>query len=404
MRTGLKREIAKRRRLRELKALGLVVPLFLFLFATFFVPIVLMLWQSVADPLVRPVLPRTVESLGSWDGVALPPEAAYAALIEDLRAVQQPELLAKAAGRLNADRAGLRSLLFKTSDAVVGDSAGPAHDRLVAIDRQWDDIETWAAIARASGPLTDLNLLAALDLERNPRGEVVAVPHNRAVFLQVLLRTLTMAVSVAVLCLLIGFPLALLLASLSQRWSNLVMYCVLLPLWTSILVRTLSWSVLLQREGILNDFLVAVGIVDAPLKLMYNRAAVYISMVHILLPFMVLALFSVMKGIEANYVRAAASLGAPPFTVFRRIYLPQVLPGITSGCLLVFIQALGVYITPALLGSPDDQGIATLIAFYVNKTANWGLAAALSVLLLAATSILYVVYSRLARDRQPRMA
>jgi len=400
----LERKIAATRRRRELAALGLVLPLFLFLLATFFVPILLMLWESVADPLVGPVLPRTVEALRSWDGAAPPGAPAYAALVEDLRAVEQPELLAKAAGRLNADRAGMRSLLFKTADALAKDVDGSPRNRLVAIDPQWGGVESWAAIARAGGPVTDLNLLAAVDLARDATGRIAAVPAERAVFVEVLLRTLTMAASVAVLCLLLGFPLARLLASLPRRWSNLVMYCVLLPLWTSILVRTLSWSVLLQREGILNDFLVAVGLAEAPLRLMYNRAAVYISMVHILLPFMVLALFSVMKGIESNYVRAAASLGAPPATVFRRIYLPQVLPGITSGCLLVFIQALGVYITPALLGGPDDQGIATLIAFYVNKTANWGLAAALSVMLLLATGILYAVYTRLAGDRQFSMA
>lgn len=377
----------------------LVAPLFVFLLLTFFVPIALFLWQSVSDPLVRRALPNTVAALAGWTGTGIPNEAAFSALAADLRARGQGEVLAKAAARLNSDIPGMRSLMFKTTDALAKLPAGNDKDVLIGIDRRWDSVETWGAIAAAAGPLTDMNLLAVVDLERSAGGDLERTPANHAIFVQVLLRTLGMALAVALICLVLGFPLAYLLANSSASVSNSLMFFVLLPLWTSILVRTLSWSVLLQREGILNDLMIRAGIINAPLGLLYNRAAVYVGMVHILLPFMVLALYSVMKSVPAGYMRAASSLGAPPATVFRRVYLPLVRPGITSGSLLVFIQALGVYVTPALLGGPNDQGVATLIAFYVNKTINWGLAAALSLLLLVSTIVLFMVYGRLAGGR-----
>ena len=152
---------------------------------------------------------------------------------------------------------------------------------------------------------------------------------------------------------------------------------MLLPFWTSLLVRTVAWVVLLQKEGVLNSLFLSLGIVNEPLKMIFNRFAVYVAMVHVLLPFMVLPLYSVMRGIPPSYVRAASSLGAQPFTAFRRVYVPQTLPGIGAGCLMVFIQALGYYITPALVGGADDQMISYFIAFYASKTVNWGMAAAL---------------------------
>jgi putative spermidine/putrescine transport system permease protein len=400
----LKRETARARWRHEATALALIAPLFLFLAVTFFAPIAVLLWQSVSDPAVGRILPQTVATLNGWDGRGLPPDAAYDALVSDLSGEESDEALAKAATRLNIDAPGMRSLMFKTAEGIVKAAAGDAKSQLIAIDARWGRSETWGAIAGAGGPLTDRNLLAAFDLQRNIQGQVVRVPADRAVFLRLTVRTFVMAFSVCAICLVIGFPLAYLLANCGERARNRLMFFVLVPLWVSILVRTLSWTVLLQREGILNDLLVRLDLIAAPLNLIFNRIAVYVGMVHILLPFMVLALFSVMKGIPEVYTRAAGSLGAPPVTVFRRIYLPLVKPGITSGCLLVFIQALGAYITPVLLGGPNDQGIATQIAFYVNKTTNWGFAAALSLVLLVATMLLFSLYGRLTGGKSLQVA
>jgi putative spermidine/putrescine transport system permease protein len=185
------------------------------------------------------------------------------------------------------------------------------------------------------------------------------------------------------------------LASLPARTSNMLLVLVLLPFWTSLLVRTSAWIVLLQHEGVINSALLQGGMIDAPFELLYRRAAVYAAMTHVLLPFMVLPLYAAMRAIPAAHVRAALSLGATPFTAFWRVYAPQTLPAIGAGVLMVFIQALGYYITPALVGGPDDQMLSYFIAFYASKTINWGMAAALSVALLAATVALYWVYDRL---------
>jgi putative spermidine/putrescine transport system permease protein len=198
------------------------------------------------------------------------------------------------------------------------------------------------------------------------------------------------------LCLLLAFPVAHLLATLPMRYSNLLMILVLLPFWTSLLVRTTSWIVLLQGQGVLNNVLVSLGILgdDGRLEMMYNQTGTIIVMTHILLPFMILPLYSVMRTIPPSYARAARSLGATSWTTFRRIYLPQTLPGIGAGALLVFILAVGYYITPALVGGASGQLISNMIDFHMDKS-NWSLAAALSAMLLVGVLVLYWLYDRL---------
>jgi putative spermidine/putrescine transport system permease protein len=271
-----------------------------------------------------------------------------------------------------------------------------AREILAGLDPRWEEPATWAAMRRAAFPLTDFYLLTAVDLDRDAEGRIVSVPAREAVFVDVLARTLWIGFLVTAACLILGYPVAYLLATLPAKTGNLLMILVLLPFWTSLLVRTSAWVVVLQNEGILNGILLGLGIVDAPVQMIFNRFGVLVAMTHVLLPFMVLPLYSVMKGISPAYMRAAASLGAPPWTAFRRVYLPQTLPGVTAGCLLVFILALGYYITPALVGGAADQMVSYFIAFYTNRTVNWGLAAALATLLLVATAILYGVYSRVA--------
>jgi putative spermidine/putrescine transport system permease protein len=275
---------------------------------------------------------------------------------------------------------------------------------LLDIDPKWGERETWAAIRRAGGPVTDFYLLAALDLRRDASDAIAAAPANESVFRNVLGRTLWISAVVTLVCLLLGYPVALFIARQPPQRAALFLFLVLLPFWTSLLVRTVAWVVLLQRQGILNNFLLSLGVIHEPLRMIFNRFAVYVAMVHVLLPFMVLPLFAVMKGIPPTYERAAASLGASPLTTFRRVFLPQTLPGIGAGCLMVFIQALGYYITPALVGGADDQMISYFIAFYASRTVNWGMAAALSIMLLAATLALYAVYNRMIGLDKLRMA
>ena len=227
-----------------------------------------------------------------------------------------------------------------------------------------------------------------------PGDAIQARPAEQAVYRTILWRTLEIGLLVTVACLILAYPLAYKLASLREGTANLLMILVLLPFWTSLLVRSAAWIVLLQREGPINALLQRLGLIEAPLTLVFNRTGVLIAMTHVLLPFMVLPLYAVMRGIPKSHVRAALSLGAPPFTAFRRVFLPQTVPGIGAGALLVFILALGYYITPALVGGADDQMIAYFIAFFTLQTVNWGMAAALASVLLLAVTALYLVYAR----------
>ncbi|MGQ9365002.1 ABC transporter permease [Azospirillum sp. ST 5-10] len=392
----LKVRLRRAERMRRTKALALVVPLLLFLLFTFLVPIAGMLWRSVDDWEVAEVLPRTAVALAAWDGRGLPEEEAYAALAADLKEAYEARTVAVAAKRLNYAQPGFRTLLMGTARRIKTlPEPGQAKAALLDADPAWGERGTWAAIRGARGPLTDFYLLAALDLRRDADGAVVAAPAEQSIYRDVFARTFGIGLGVTALCLLLGFPVAYLLATLPARTSNLLMIFVLLPFWTSLLVRTCAWIVLLQGQGVVNDALRWAGLIDEPLRLIYNRTGVLIAMTHVLLPFMILPLYSVMKAIPPAYLRAAASLGAPPAVAFVRVYLPQTVPGIGAGCLLVFILAIGYYITPALVGGAGDQMISYFIAFYTTDTVNWGLASALGAVLLLATLLLAVVYGRL---------
>ncbi len=217
------------------------------------------------------------------------------------------------------------------------------------------------------------------------------------VYLQVLLATFKVSALVTVVCLALGYPLAYLLATRRPRTAQLLMIIVVLPFFTSIIVRTYAWMVLLGRNGIVNQYLIALGLAPAPLPLLYNAAGVVIGMTYVLLPLMVLTIWSVMRGIDPALVRAAHSLGASPAQAFRRIYLPLSAPGIAGGTLLVFLLSLGFFITPALMGGPSDVMIAMLIEREVEFTLNWSFASTLAVVLLVLTLAGFVVYNRLVR-------
>ncbi|MGF1640044.1 MAG: ABC transporter permease [Rhodospirillales bacterium] len=402
-RRRLKGRLGRVERRRAGRALVLVAPLLAFLLLTFLAPIGRMLYRAVEDPEMGAVLPATAAALRSWDGVGLPPDAAFAALVAEMPAALAARGLAAVAQRVNHDLAGFRSLMLRTARALPQPPPGDPRAALIGLDPRWNEPATWAAMRRAAFPLTDFYLLTAVDLRRDADGHIVPAPPELAVFVPVLVRTLWISALVTALCLALGFPVAQLLATLPARTSNLLMILVLLPFWTSLLVRTSAWVVVLQSEGIVNGLLLRLGLIATPVQMIFNRFGVVVAMTHVLLPFMVLPLYSVMKGIPPATMRAAASLGAPPPTAFVRVYLPQALPGISAGCLLVFILALGYYITPALVGGAEDQMVSYFIAFYTSRTVNWGLAAALAALLLAATLALFAVYARLAGGRGVRL-
>lgn len=392
------RRIERRERVR---ALVLILPLVVFLLVGFVLPVGMMLMRSVTDSEIPTIMPRTSALMRQWHGRGMPPAAAVAIFARELAAARVSGKLGLVANRLNYDIDGFRGLIFKTalnSQAARADVAS-----LAAIDRRWSDPAYWVAIRRASHPFTTFYLLAALDRHTDASGRVVLVSANQRVFVRVFLRTFRIGILVTATTLLLGYPLAYMLANISTRISNLLMIVVLLPFWTSVLVRTTAWVVLLQREGVINDALHWLGLISQPLALIYNRTGVYIAMTYVLLPFMVLPLYGVMRTVSPTGMRAALSLGAPPLTAFKRVYLPQTLPGVSAGSLLVFILAIGFYTTPALVGGAADQLISYFILFYTNQTLNWGMAAALSVVLLATTLGLCWLYYLLTRHRGSRL-
>jgi putative spermidine/putrescine transport system permease protein len=392
---ALRRALRRAERRRRLVGLSLTLPLLAFLLVFFILPIFGMLARSVDNSELGTVLPETAAALRAWNGEGLPGPDVLATFAREARTAQQARTLAAVAKRLNDERSGWRSTVMAVGRRPLEAPGGDWVAAFTELDPDWGEPAIWQAMRRAAAPFTDRYLLAAVDLARGPDGAIEAVPESQAIYRTVLARTLWISGVVTLVCLLLGYPLAYRLATLPEGTANLLLILVLLPFWTSLLVRTASWIVLLQREGPVNAGLQALGLTDAPLALAYNRPGVLIAMTHVLLPFMVLPLYSVMRGIPPSYVRAALSLGAGPATAFLRVYLPLSMPGVAAGCLLVFILALGYYITPALIGGAADQMLSYFVAFFTLETVNWGMAAALGSVLLVGTLLLYLVYARL---------
>lgn len=392
----LKEALAGAERSKRIRAVLLVMPLFVFIFFSFLYPIALMLYRSVENPLIAEHMVETVAVLENWDVKAVPGEEAFAALAKDLVAARKSREIGKIATRLNFETPGLRSVITGTGRKAVRWEP-PYKEKFIAYRAEWGDLQTWATLKRLSPTVTTVNYLAAIDRQLNVEGDIVQIGENYQIYVDLFMRTAWMSIVVTLACVILGFPIAYMLASLPLRQSNMLMILVLLPFWTSLLVRTTSWIVLLQTQGVLNDLMVWVGIInDAQrIQLIFNAQGTVIAMTQILLPFMVLPLYSVMKTIPPSYLRAAESLGAHRFLAFWRVYVPNTLPGVGAGCLLVFILAIGYYITPALVGGQDGQMISNMIAFHMQKSLNWGLAAALGGLLLLGVVLLYWVYNKL---------
>ncbi len=403
----LKAALAKAERRNKTRAMLLVLPLFVFIAFTFLAPIARVMYFSINNPVIGERFPKTLAALEQWDpsGAPTPPEAAYAALGEEIARAYKQRTVGKAASLLNYTKGGMRSLMSKTARKIAQVQVGPFmdgrwKDKFLEIDKKWGDREVWATIKYAGDRYTMGYFLKALDLRFDWDKSIAPVPENQRLYLltgldSVWWRTFWISGLVTIMCVLLGYPVAYLLANLPLRLSNLLMILVLLPFWTSLLVRTTAWIVVLQTEGVLNDVMLFLGIIDERIQLIFNRFGVIVAMTHILLPFMILPIYSVMKTIPPSYERAARSMGATPWTAFWRVYFPQSLSGIGAGGLLVFILALGYYITPALVGGPTDQLVSYFIADHTNRSLNWGLASALGAILLAGVLVVYILYDKI---------
>jgi putative spermidine/putrescine transport system permease protein len=403
----LKAALAHAQSRAKRKAFFLVLPLLAFILLTFVFPIGQMLYKSINNEgftqtedfdtnIKTPIMTNLKAWFDANPAGTEPNEAAFAALAADLVVLKELKAPGQAGTRINYELSGSRSLFTKAARKADKLEA-PFKEALIELDEDWADPALWQVMRGASSSFTSNFYLAALDRERADDGSIQMVNENRQVYVTLFKRTLFLSLLITFTTFVLAYPIAHLLATLPLRYSNLLMILVLLPFWTSLLVRTTSWMILLQSQGVLNDAMVAMGLIsdENRIQMMYNQTGTVIAMTHILLPFMVLPLYSVMRPINPSYVRAARSLGATSWTAFRRIYFPQTVPGIGAGALLVFILAVGYYITPALVGGADGQLISNLIAFHMQKSLNWSLAAALAALLLFGILILYWLYDRL---------
>jgi putative spermidine/putrescine transport system permease protein len=399
----LKQKLARTTRTMKLRALLLTLPLVFFVFVAFVIPIGQMLHRAVYNPTVSEVAPNFAEAIQDWDADSgeLPPEQIFEIFVQDLVTARQNREVGKTVGnlatRINYEIPGSRSLFTSTARKAGRIEQGPYKEALLEIDEDWGDIHLWRTLQRASNNYTLAFMLAAVDMQYDKDGDIVQANELYRIYIPILLKTIGLSALITFLCFLIAYPVSYLLSTLPLRTSNLLMILVLLPFWTSLLVRTSAWIAMLQTEGIINDIMVFLGVIgdDGRIQMIYNQTGTVISMVHILLPFMILPLYSVMKTIPPSYMRAARSMGATQTYAFFRVYFPQTTPGIAAGTLLVFILAIGYYITPALVGGSDGIFISNLIADHIKKTLNWSLGSALAAILLVVVMTLYWLYNRL---------
>ncbi|MCR9073164.1 MAG: ABC transporter permease [Alphaproteobacteria bacterium] len=349
------------------------------------------------------ILPKTAALLQKWEtgnspfAEKTPGAEVYTEIFQEIAAAAQDGRIGALTAVIGRAHADVADLVQRTADSAGDIAEHPLKYALIGVDKEWGEVETWKTIQLVSSPVTFSYYLNAVDRTYDADGNIVMQPEWKQIYVQLFLKTIYVSIGVTIACLILAYPISYLLATLPPSKGNLLLILVLLPFWTSLLVRTTSWIVLLQTQGVINDTLVFLGIIadDNRIEMIYNMTGTIIAMTHILLPFMVLPMYSVMKTISPSYMRAARSLGANPLVAFVRVYMPQTIPGIGAGSILVFILAIGYYITPALVGGQDGQLISNFIAYHMQKSLNWGLAAALGTILLAGVLAMYWLYDRL---------
>ncbi|MDC0436451.1 ABC transporter permease [Candidatus Pelagibacter sp.] len=396
---GIPLEISlkKAERRNKIRAVLLVAPLFLFILIIYVFPIGEMLFRSIDDRKISGMLPKTFTAMEKWDAKDLPEESVYKALYEDLSYLKENKTYGQIIARLNYEKSGFSSLIKKTVRKLNKFEEGNYKEQFINVHKRWGQIEYMGALKNTAPKWTFAKYLKGVDLKFDQEREIIQVPEDRRIHKILWMRTVNVAIWVTVFCFVLAYPIAHLLATLPMKYSNLLMICVLLPFWTSLLVRTSSWMVLLQQQGPINDLIVWLGLAanDARPELMYNVIGTFVAMTQILLPFMVLPLYSVMKTISPSLMRAGKSLGGTPLVAFYKIYFPLTVPGIGAGCLLVFILSIGYYITPALVGGASGSLISNTIAYHMKSSLDWAFASALGAMLLVGVLAIYWIYNKL---------
>ena len=393
----LSESLKKAERKNKIKAFLLVAPLLLFLLITYITPIGEMFTRSIDDKMITKMLPKTYKAMESWDGQELPSEEVYASFLSDYKVLVKNKTQGKLGQRLNKEKNGFNSILKKLKRKMKKFEEGNYKEQIISVHKRFGNVEYWRAVKRTAPPYTIGKYLKAVDMYKDQNGDIVQVEEKRRVYKKLWIRTIEVAFFVTIFCFFMGYPIAHLLATIPMKYSNLLMICVLLPFWTSLLVRTASWMILLQQQGLVNDFIVMIGLVDDANRpqMMYNKVGTYVAMTQILLPFMVLPLYSVMKTVSPSMMRAGKSLGGTPFVSFWKIYFPLTISGVGAGSLLVFILAVGYYITPELVGGASGTLISNSIAYHMKQTLDWSFASAMGLMLLFGVLAIYWIYNKL---------
>ncbi len=373
----------------------LVLPLIAFIVVTFLLPLGTMFKESLYDGEVAKQIPETMKLLQNWNAEKLPDPEVYETLAREIVVMQENRTIGKVVIRINRIAPGTRSVWGKTGRQLRNAEVTDYKAKMIEIDDRWSELTLWRGIKEAGTPFSARNYLRAVDLEKSEEGSITLVKEEQRVYGSLYMRTLYVAFMVTLLTLIIGYPIAYGIANVPPTLSKIMLLCVLVPFWTSLLARATSWIVLLQEQGVINDVLVWMGVTDDNnrISMMYNMTGTLVAMTHNLLPFMILPTYAVLSSIPPTYMRAASSLGANPLQSFVRVYLPQSLPGIAAGSLLVFILSIGYFITPAIVGGTKGQLISNLIEYHISNN-NWGLGAAISVIVLLSVIILYVLFDR----------
>ena len=393
----LAESLKKAERKNKIKAFLLVAPLLFFLLITYISPIAEMFTRSIDDKMITKMLPKTFKAMENWDGKELPPEEVFASFLYDYKILVENKTQGKLGQRLNKEKNGFNSILKKLKRKMKNFENGNYKEQIMDVHERFADVQYWRAIKRTAPPYTFSKYYKAVDMYKDENGKIIQVEEKRRIYKQLWVRTVEIAFFVTLFCFLMGYPIAHLLATIPMKYSNLLMICVLLPFWTSLLVRTASWMILLQQQGLVNDFIVMIGLVDDNNRpeMMYNKIGTYVAMTQILLPFMVLPLYSVMKTVSPSLMRAGKSLGGTPFVSFWKIYFPLTISGIGAGSLLVFILAVGYYITPELVGGASGTLISNQIAYHMKQTLDWSFASAMGLMLLSGVLAVYWIYNKL---------
>ena len=386
----------------KLRAFLLIAPLLVFFLVAYILPIFSVLYKSVNNDVVYEIIPQTAEMLVKWEpdpNIGLP-EAIYASFAREMLVAVKQRDHGRIGVHLNKDIGGLASKFRRLGRQIKKwdfDDGQSFKNKFIQADKIWGDVNLWMEIKLYSSRFTFGNFARALDGRLTSSGFELR-PQSERFLIKLFNRTLQLSILITSAALVLGYPIAWLMSNVKTKTANLLLILVLLPFWTSLLVRTASWRVLLQDTGVLNSSLLWINEAvpflfrGAPYDLMYNQLSVVIAMTHILLPFMILPIYSVMKTISPSYVKAARSLGANDWTTFWRVYFPLTLSGVGAGATLVFILSVGYYITPAIVGGTDGIFISNSIANYI-KT-NQGLGAALASILFVCVLFLYFVYDK----------